>query len=155
MDSLIALDPASHHFGVAFFINKKLIATKTLHSDKKTPLERRLDMIDKLEPLISGNKRIISEEPLLLGKNNSGMQRLLGYIEFITAGQVNWVHPMTLKAFTGSGDNDKLEMALAIGERLDEQEQEILADAVRREAFDETDAVAVGLWALRRTGGVE
>lgn len=151
MSNLLAIDPGSNKLGLAFFIAGKLVATKTLTTDKLTPLDRRLDMADKLEVFIDTNT-VVSEEPLLLGRNNNAMQRLLGYLEFVTAGQVKWVHPMTLKAFTGSGSNDKLEMALAIGERLDDNEQEVLASAINREAFDESDAVAVGMWALGRKG---
>jgi Holliday junction resolvasome RuvABC endonuclease subunit len=150
MSSLVAIDPGSNKLGLAFFINNILVATKTLTTDKQTPLERRLDIADKLQVFIEAEADIASEEPLLLGRNNNFMQRLLGYIEFITGGAVKFVHPMTLKAYTGSGSNDKFEMALAIGEKLSDKEQEILAAAISREAFDETDAVAVGLWALSR-----
>ncbi len=150
MSRLLAIDPGSNKLGLAFFISGCLIATKTLLTDKQTPLERRLDMADKLAVFTEEVDNIASEEPLLLGLNNNFMQRLLGYIELLTEGRVKMVHPMTLKKFTGSGSSDKLDMALAIGEKLNEAEQNILADAVNREAFDETDAVAVGLWALQR-----
>ena len=152
MSNLVAIDPGSNKLGLAFFINGLLVATKTLLTDKQTPLERRLDITDKLSVFIDAGCAVASEEPLLLGRNNNGMQRLLGCIELVTKGLVKFVHPMTLKAFTGSGSNDKLDMALAIGERLSEQEQEILADAINREAFDETDAIVVGLFALNRKG---
>lgn len=150
MSSLLAVDPGSNKMGLAFFIDNKLVATKTLTTDKQTPLERRLDIADKLGVFIQTVDIVISEEPLLLGRNNNGMQRMLGYIEFITGGLVKFVHPMTLKAFIESGSSDKLEMALAAGEKLhSEEEKEILAKAITNEAFDETDAVCVGLWALK------
>lgn len=150
MSSLLAIDPGSNLTGLAFFIDNKLVATKTLTTDKATPLERRLDIADKLSVFIETVDNVASEEPFLLGQNNNAMQRLLGYIEILTNGKVKLIHPMRLKAYTGSGSNDKLEMALAIGEKLSEDEQEILAEAVSREAFDESDAVCVGLWALNR-----
>lgn len=150
MSRLLAIDPGSNKLGLAFFISGCLIATKTLTTTEKTPLERRLDMVNKLEVFTQEIDQVVSEEPLLLGRNNNGMQRLLGYIEFITGGTVGFVHPMTLKKFTGSGSSDKLDMALAVGEKLSEKEQDIMADAINREAFDETDAIAVGMWALKR-----
>lgn len=150
MSNLLAIDPGSNKLGLAFFIESKLVATKTLTTDKVTPLERRLDIADKLAVFIETVHDVASEEPLLLGRNNNGMQRMLGYIEILTSGKVKLVHPMTLKAFTGSGSNDKLDMALAIGDKLSEPEQEILADAINREAWDETDSIAVGLWALSK-----
>lgn len=148
MSRLLAIDPGSNKFGLAFFINGCLVATKTLLTTEITPLKRRLDMIDKLSVFVETVDKVVSEEPFLQGQNNNGMQRLLGGIELLTNGSVQFVHPMTLKKFTGSGSSDKLDMALSIGERLTEKEQEILADAINREAFDETDAICVGLWAL-------
>lgn len=148
MSRFLAVDPGSNKLGLAFFISGCLIATKTLISTEITPLKRRLDMVDKLSVFVETVDKVASEEPFLQGQNNTGMQRLLGGIELLTNGNVQFVHPMTLKKFTGSGSSDKLDMALAIGERLTEKEQEILADAINREAWDETDAVAVGMWAL-------
>lgn len=151
MSNLVAIDPGSNKCGLAFFINGLLVATKTLLTDKKTPIERRLDIADKLSVFMETVDSVASEEPFLQGQNNNGMQRLLGCIELLTNGKVSMVHPMTLKKFTGSGSSDKLEMALAVGEKFNtEAEQEILADAINREAWDETDAIAVGLWALNK-----
>lgn len=151
MSRLLAIDPASNKTGLAFFIDEVLVATKTITSDGSTPLARRLSMASKIEPFIETVDKISTEEPHLMGVNANGMNRLLGYIEFMTKGKITMVHPMTLKKFTGSGSSDKLEMALAIGQMLKtDQEQEILANAIIREAWDETDAVAVGLWALQQ-----
>lgn len=149
MSSLLAIDPGSNKLGLAFFIESKLVATKTLTTDKETPLTRRLDIADKLSVFVETVDNTASEEPLLLGRNNNFMQRLLGYIELLTKGKVKMIHPMRLKKFMGSGSSDKLEMALAAGQMLrTEEEQEILANAIVREAWDETDSVCVGLWAL-------
>ena len=148
--SLLAIDPGSNKLGLAFFIESKLVATKTLTTDKASPLERRLDIADKLSVFIDTVDTVASEEPFLQGQNNNGMQRLLGVIEVLTSGKVSFVHPMTLKAFTQSGSFDKLDMALAVGDKLSEAEQEILADAINREAWDETDAICVGLWAISK-----
>lgn len=150
MNKLLAIDPGSNKLGLAIFVNGVLAETKTLVTREIDPLKRRLDMAVQLSEYVDKANKIASEEPLLLGRNNNGMQRLLGILEFVTAGDIQFVHPMTLKAFTGSGSNDKLDMALAVGERLSTFEQEILAEAITNEAWDETDAIAVGLWAINR-----
>lgn len=150
MSSLLAIDPGSNKLGLAFFINNALVATKTLTTDKTTPIDRRLDIADKLAVFMDTVDKIASEEPFLQGQNNNGMQRLLGCIELLTNGKVKMVHPMTLKAFMASGSSDKLEMALAAGEKVStDAEKEVIADAIAREAWDETDAVCVGMWALK------
>lgn len=150
---LLAIDPASYKCGVALFDNKVLVQTMTLVSKGATPLERRLDIMKQLSAVILSSEEVCSEEPLLLGRNNNFMQRLLGMIEFVSGGQVSFIHPMTLKKQLGGGKKDKLEMALAAGERLvTDTEKEILADAIAREAWDETDAVAVGLAHIMREG---
>jgi Holliday junction resolvasome RuvABC endonuclease subunit len=143
---ILAIDPASNKCGIARFNNGVLIETRTLISNAKTPLFRRLDIAFQLAPFIVDADAVVSEEPFLKGKNNNGMQRLLGMIEKVTNGHVYFYHPLTVKKSLGSGSLDKLEVALASGEKLQFQhEQEILAEAIRREAFDETDAVAIGL----------
>jgi Holliday junction resolvasome RuvABC endonuclease subunit len=150
-NSLLAIDPGSNKCGVAFFSSGVLIAAKTIISDKASPLERRLDMAVKLDSFFDAVDEVTSEEPLLLGRNNNGMQRLLGCIEYLTQGKVSFIHPMTLKAFMGTGKADKLDMALAAGEMVQTPgEQEILAGLIRDEDFDATDAVCVGLAYLKR-----
>jgi Holliday junction resolvasome RuvABC endonuclease subunit len=145
---LLAIDPASNKCGIAFFREGKLVATRTITSTAETPLARRMDIARQLQKVYYPNlfEGVVSEEPLLLGRNNNGMQRLLGYLELITEGKVSFIHPMTIKSKMGHGSKDKLEVALAAGEHLKtEDEKEIIADIIRREAFDESDAVAVGL----------
>lgn len=145
MTSLLAIDPGSNKLGLAWFNNGKLVSTETLTTSASTPTARRLEVGEKLANYVHSSE-IASEEPFLLGRNNNGMQRLLGYIEWLTRGKVSFYHPMVVKKFTGSGTSDKLEMALAVGEMLEtEAEKEILADAINREAYDETDAVCIGL----------
>jgi Holliday junction resolvasome RuvABC endonuclease subunit len=115
---LLAIDPASNKCGVAIFENERLKKTLTLISKANTPLSRRLDIIYQLVPFIATADIIVSEEPMLLGRNNNGMQRLLGMIEKISEGQVVFYHPMTIKASLKSGSADKLEVGLAAGELL-------------------------------------
>lgn len=154
MSQILALDPASNRTGVAVFLNGTLRLTKTITTNAETPLSRRLSIAHKIKDLIESNNfdEVTSEEPLLLGRNNSGMQRLLGMIEAITKGKVNFIHPMSVKKFCGSGKLDKIEVALAAGNKLKtEKEKEILADAIAREAWDESDAVAIGLTYLEKS----
>jgi len=142
---LVAIDPGSNKCGVAIFYGKHLVDTKTITTDAPTPLLRRISIANQLRNTLKEVK-VVSEEPLLLGRNNNGMQRLLGYLELLTQGSVQFIHPMTLKKKLGGGKLDKLEVALAAGERLQtEEEREVLANAIQREAWDETDAAAIGL----------
>jgi len=154
MSKVVAIDPGSNKCGLAYFEADKLVSTDTVTSNETTPLLRRLDIAWQLEELLKTSDKVICEEPLLLGRNNNGMQRLLGYIEFLTAESgipLTFVHPMTLKKFMGSGSSDKLEMALSAGRMVEsDSEQEILADAIGREAYDETDAVCIGLWGIKK-----
>jgi len=159
MSSLLAIDPGSNKLGLAWFSSGVLIAAKTLVTSKTSPLERRLDMANKIAEFVDLVDDVASEEPLLLGRNNNFMQRLLGYIELLTNGKVWMIHPMTLKKFMNSGTSDKLDMALAAGKMLQsEDEKEILAKLITEElekpddeqSFDATDAVCVGLAYLKR-----
>lgn len=149
MIKLLAIDPGSNKCGLAIFEDGNLKETLTLTSNETTPLHRRLDMAWQLEECLKTVDIVVSEEPLLLGRNNNGMQRLLGYIEFLTyESQVilHFRHPMTIKKAMESGSSDKLDIALAAGRFVKtDKEQDLIADAISREAFDETDAVCVGL----------
>ena len=149
-ETLLAIDPGSNSMGVALFEAGRLVAATSLKSDKISPLERRLDMAHKIKDVVDISHKFTSEEPLLLGRNNNGMQRLLGYIELITEGKVEMIHPMTLKKIMGSGSSDKLDMALAAGDMLTDTEQEIMAKLIANEDFDATDAVCVGLAYLKK-----
>lgn len=143
---VLAIDPASNKCGIAVFDDNALEKTLTLVSTAKTPLTRRLDIAIQLAPLIATADVIVSEEPFLQGKNNNGMQRLLGMIEKISGGSVVFFHPMSIKKALGSGTLDKLAVALAAGERLvTDGEKEMLAQVIDREAWDESDAIAIGL----------
>lgn len=150
---LLAIDPGSNRCGLAWFEDGQLIKTITVTTEATSPLLRRLDISTKLKLVIFSDNpdKITSEEPLLLGPNNNGMQRLLGMIEQTTAGLVNFIHPMTVKKFMGHGGKDKLEVALAAGRLVKtDREQDIIADAIHREAWDETDAAAIGLTYLMK-----
>lgn len=145
---LLAIDPASHKTGIAIFNNGSLLRTETLETDAKTPLARRLQMAELINSILKFTEPdlIISEEPMLQGRNNNGMARLLGYIEYLTRGNVVFIHPSTVKKAMGHGGKDKLEIALAAGRLVKtEKEQDLIADLIAKEAWDETDAVAIAL----------
>lgn len=147
--NLLAIDPASYKTGLAWFERGKLVRTQTITSKAKTPLDRRLDIAEQIGKQMILVDEVASEEPNLQGRNNNGMNRLLGVIEFLSAGNVHFVHPQTMKKFYQAGQ-EKLDVALAAGELLEtEEEKEVLADAIAREDFDSTDAVAIGLMFLK------
>lgn len=158
--NLLAIDPGSNKVGIALFKNKKLVATQTLHGNQDFDSQRKRvklaydtflwleEVFSKYEidPNLQNSYEVVCEEPLLQGKSNTPMQRFLGALEELYQGRLNYLHPMTIKARMGRGTLDKMEVAVAAGERLTtENEKELVADAIYREAFDETDAVAIGL----------
>jgi len=149
-DYITSIDPGSNNCGLAYFSpNGTLLWTKTLTTNKKSPFNRRLDIAYQLDAALE-RMTTVCEEPLLLGRNNNGMQRLLGMLEFLDP-KIHFIHPMTVKKTMGSGTLDKLEVALAAGERLKtEEEKELMADIIAREAWDESDAVAIGLTYLEQ-----
>lgn len=151
---LLAIDPGSNKLGYAIFNNEELIELGHFKSTTETPLKRRLQMADELAKTLDSYDLIACEEPTLQGRNNIGMNRLLGYIEYLAHQSildVSFVHPMTLKKFTGNGSSEKLDMALAAGNMLKtDKEKELLAMAIEKEDFDATDAACVGLWFLNK-----
>jgi Holliday junction resolvasome RuvABC endonuclease subunit len=150
-NDILAIDPASNKTGIAIFSDGELQFTSTFVATADTPLKRRIQTAVYLNQLFDQYGLTVCEEPLLLGRNNNGMQRLLGMIE-LGDPNVVFIHPMTIKKAMGSGTLDKLSVAIAAGEKLQtEKEKEIIADAVNREAWDETDAVAIGLTYLCQT----
>jgi Holliday junction resolvasome RuvABC endonuclease subunit len=151
---MLAIDPASNKTGIAIFESGRLIHTSTLTTSAQVPIVKRLEIAMQLVPLISSADVVVSEEPFLQGKANQGMQRLLGMIEKLSQGSVVFYHPMTVKAALGSGTLDKFEIALAAGDKLPtEAEKELIASAVTREAWDESDAVAIGLTYIQKHAG--
>lgn len=151
---VLAIDPGSYKTGLAMFVNTELTNTSTIEVKITDPKYRRMTMIQRLDDYMMFNRPniVICEEPYLRGPANNGMQRLLGCIEWLNFGfaPLTFIHPMTVKKKMGAGTLDKLEVALAAGKLLKtDQEKEIMARAIAREAWDETDAVAIGLTFLR------
>lgn len=145
---LLAIDPASYSTGLAIFDNGVLQFAFTTQVSVKEPQARRLAMAQQIYAVVVDQRPsvVACEEPSIQGRNGNAMHRLLGMIEFLSETPVNYVHPMTLKAFFGSGKLDKFEMALAAGEMLKtDAEKEMIAQFIEREEWDATDAICVGL----------
>jgi Holliday junction resolvasome RuvABC endonuclease subunit len=143
---LLAIDPGSYRTGIALYEDQQLIYLETLEGSAFTPLGRRLGVASQLCYHIKNADQVIMEEPFLQGKANTGMQRLLGMIELMAGETIQTIHPMTLKKKLGFGGKDKLEVALAAGELLGSRdEKELLARSIARDAWDETDAAAIGI----------
>lgn len=162
---VFAIDPGTYSCGIAMFANNQLVNTSVVVS-KSASRQARLEEItsqvqrkfleftDSVEESVSDDYfTVVCEEPLLRGKSNNSMQRLLGAFEHMFAA-VQYIAPTTVKKFMGHGTLDKLEVALSAGEMLKEDsEKEILAQAVSQEQWDATDAVAIGLCYIKTKGG--
>lgn len=153
MNHLFGIDPGTNKCGLACFKDTTLLYTTTITTPFKDRLLRQKNILYKLAELVthtSHEATIVSEEPMLQGKANQTMQRFLGAMESAFV-KINWVHPMTVKKAMGSGSLDKMAVALAAGEKLETAaEKEIMADIIAREAWDESDAIAIGLTYMRK-----
>lgn len=155
MSKILAIDPGSNKCGLAHFENDLLITTETIESKEDTPLHRRLDIAWKIEEAIKTADIVICEEPFLQGRNNNGMQRLLGYIEFLAYENqiaVHFIHPMSVKKAMGTGKLDKEEVKHAIVKFLNDTECLINGEVLLSNRYDETDAIAIGLTYLIEKG---
>lgn len=147
---VVAIDPGSYECGIAWFTWGRLQGTKTIYSDDKDIYQRRFIICERLRQVLDQADVIICEEPFLRGPPNNTMQRLLGAFEYLARGHINFISPMTVKAFTGSGKNDKLQVAKGAREFLAEQERCMIDDLISRNFWNETDAIAVGLAWINR-----
>ena len=147
--TLLAIDPGTNKTGLAWFNKETLVGTLTMDASlNRVPLERRKQLAMDLTCFLNlkSFQLVICEEPMLLGKSNTPMQRYLGMIELLIKDSLKFIHPKTVKKLMGCGSLDKQEVALAAGGLLTTSaEQDILAEAIHREAWDETDAIAIGL----------
>lgn len=171
MSYLLAIDPASSSMGYALFNDEGILIEAGTLEAGGTGAHRRLDMAGQLGDILDRApkdgyiKTIAMEEPKLSGryqsKSQSSMDKLLGHIEFVclTSGfdaydrEIYYYHPMTVKSFCGHGSKDKLEVAMFCGEWVEtEREKELIAKLIDNEEWDATDAIAVGLLHIDRTG---
>ena len=153
---LIAIDPSTKATGYAIYNNGCLMAAGSCTSEKKNRVARTLEITVKFEDILMSYSpnSVAFEDPMLKGRANSAMQRIIGALEL---GVLNNTHtpidmfyyynPGTVKKqVSGDGRADKFEVALSAGELLKtEAEKEILAKMMDLEDFDACDAIAVGL----------
>lgn len=93
--------------------------------------------------------RVICEEPIMQGKANQQMQRLLGVAETFFDHPFHYYNPLTVKATMGSGRFEKPEVAKAVSTYVamsaTEGAQKAYLSAVDKKNWDMTDAIAIGL----------
>lgn len=152
--NLLAIDPGSNSTGLAFFEDGELKGSLTLsYQEEKDRLKKRLLILRSIKILLPHYSDVACEAPFLQGVANQSMQRFLGVIEFFTWGKVSFFHPMTVKKAMGSGKMEKIDMAKAAIKRVSKKEGELIEAAIQEKAFDETDAVCVGLTYLKHNQG--
>ena len=157
---LLSLDPSTSCTGWAVFHDGKLLEAGSIKADPKcSRWERQKYIADQLLLMLENQYpyfeiynnsslgyTVVSEEPMVQGRNGLALHKFLGAIEVLFSIPVNYVHPSTVKRIMGSGKLDKFEVALAAGRLLKtDQEQEKMAKLISNEDFDATDAVAIGL----------
>jgi len=151
---ILAIDPGSNTFGYAIFSDGQLIDAGSYSTIKSDRLEKMFDIVSKIADLIFTYEpdTVVSEEPLLQGKSNTSMQRLLGWTEclafHLNEYTIQYIPPMSVKAYFGSGKFDKLELAIAVKRHL--IKSDIFDKLVQAQAWDATDAVAVGLMYIEK-----
>lgn len=160
---ILAIDPGTHHMGVAFFENDSL-----LYHDVLT-INARHSATDILREATSRVGRIIRDlkpNALIFERTFYGKERneaLCGILceELAALGkkhklEVTAVSPMTVKkALTGDGHAPKERVAKAVSRRYPELRAYLPGKAQWKKRFHENrfDAVAVGLVVIPRSNG--
>jgi len=149
---LLAIDPGSHHLGVALFVDRHLISSFTLSANPKhLELSRRTYLLLQLANFVTDFKPgvVVIEDPVCQGIASKILNRLIGNIEALMIigsekiPDLIFMNPMTVKKAMGAVD--KPQVAKAARNPLERPEEKlILTEALTNERFDETDAIAVG-----------
>jgi Holliday junction resolvasome RuvABC endonuclease subunit len=152
------VDPGTTSCGYVILDDRKFIASGVVTASTKQKnrhLWMATQVTNRMNPwLITA---LVCEEPKLSGRfqsrGQSTMDRFIGALQALCyerqdTSEFVYVHPMTLKAYYKAARTDKLDMALKVGEILDESCHEALAAAIEAERFDETDAFAIAGWWL-------
>ena len=157
---LLALDPSTNCTGWAVFHDSVLVESGSLPANTKDDRwARQKTILDKLSLMLdseldiykvdvneSAGYTVVSEEPMIQGRNGLAIHKFLGALERVFSVPINYIHPSTVKKVMGSGKLDKLEVALAAGRLLKtSEEQDKIAELISEEDFDATDAIAIGL----------
>lgn len=150
-ECIIAIDPGSKSTGVAWFIGGKLVRLETYAAEGERASRTQQIVADILKGLDAVPTYIVMEDPLLQGKSNNSMQRFIGALEYALLEhyflkQIEYIHPMSVKKAMGYGGKDKQEVAAAAKDMLKTaEEKKLVSKAIKSNAFDATDAVAIGL----------
>lgn len=152
--TVLAIDPGSNTFGWAVYKNNELVDAGSYSTMKSNRFEKMFDMVSQIADLIFLHEPevIVSEEPLLQGKSNTSMQRLLGWTECLAYHLneyiIQYIAPMSVKAHFGSGRFEKNELAKAVQRQLNKSQ--IFDNLILSQNWDATDAVAVGLMYIQK-----
>ena len=160
MNRLISIDPGSNSTAAAYFEDGELKWVTTIIAIPKPTLQKKRVVLARdfvgiirlglPEDVQTDDCTIVCEEPFLRGPANTSMARFLGALENIFNGELNYIHPMTVKAFFK--EREKLDVAIAAGAYLKtDREQDILAHQISKEAWDATDAIAIGIAFMERS----
>lgn len=103
---MLAIDPATKRCGLAFFVDEHPVKTETIVSEKKDRFIRTTEIVYLIHLAIANFRphTLVVEDPLLQGKSNNTMQRLLGQIEALSIRhglQPIYIAPMTVKKNDG------------------------------------------------------
>jgi len=155
---LIAIDPSTKAVGYAIYLQYRentLVAAGNCSSSKRDRVARTIEITEKFKDVLNYHNPEVAvfEDPMLRGKANSSMQRIIGALELtlfnagIAPDNLYYYNPGTVKKqVAGDGRADKFEVALSSGDLLKtDKEKELLAKLIDEEDFDGCDAVAVGL----------
>lgn len=155
-DILFALDPSTTRTGWALFHDTVLVKAGSVAADRdQDRWSRQSHILTSLMDIMievgvdwnrTSGYTVVSEEPMVQGRNGLALHKLLGAFEGIFNIPIDYIHPSTVKKVMGSGKLDKFEVALAAGRLVKtDKEQEIIASLISEEDFDATDAIAIGL----------
>lgn len=154
---LIAIDPATKAMGVALYYDEAWQVTRTLRASGRDRQARQQELLAQMQDfLIEYNFDesvglplfIACEEPNFPNRiTNNAMHKMLGALEAtLLPNYIDYIPPTTVKRLMGHGSLDKMNIALAAGENVESaEEEEMIADLIKEERFDETDAIAIGM----------
>lgn len=156
VNNLLAIDPGTNKLGIALFQDGKLIQTETITTKSKERYERTIDIcgglmtaLDKapvgFDYNIADSMTVVCEEPMMQGKANTAMQRLLGALEFLMSPRMNYIHPMTMKKVIKSKTADKEDVKTAVIKLVSDSEVAKHEALFLSQRYDEIDAVGIGL----------
>lgn len=153
---ILFIDPGVNSAGVVLYEGSQCILARPIVTTKLAKPTQFCAMASAIRVAVASKidkvDLTVYEEPNLSGRflsrSQRTMDRFIGALhqeisQHLHCKDFIGIHPMTLKAFFQATKTDKLDMAIKAGQMLPAQSQEILAEAIRTEAFDVTDAFAL------------